>query len=880
MAKKSEPSGGNINDIKKNKKNKKTGPNAMAMKSKAAKPNPFESIWSRRKFDFLGKKGKGEERRMGLVRSAAVEKRKNTLLREYEQNAKASVFVDKRIGEHNDTLGEYDKAMMRSQRQYQIKLKKKSQYNLSDGEEDEFGIEGFGSFSGKDDFEEEVTFEDEETIETKRKRANESTTDASEDEQQRPKTKKEVMSEIIAKSKHFKAQKAMAKEESEKLTSELDKNFTSMLQSQALLSLTQPKATNLPDLQQEKSDPYDKLVREMIMEARARPSERTKTLEEVDEEEKERLERMEEERQKRMQAKEDSSDEEDASAEDAVLKPRPISGDDLGDSFSIDEPQQKLNWIEEIRARKDEEEKDEDGSTSEESGDDEDDDDEESEDGEKHDNAESLKDWEQSDDDNPDTDSEDNAGIDEESEMKSNEMPSKPKKIKDLKPHAEELPFVIEAPSSFQELAELFDTLTDDQIVEAISRIRKTNAISLAAENRKKIQVFYGVLLQYFAVLANKKPLNLNLINLLVKPLIEMSMQIPYFAAICARQRLLRTRTQFCEDIKQSEKGCWPSLKTLFLVRLWSMVFPCSDFRHVVMTPTLLLICEYLMRCRITGGQDVAIGSFLCSMVLLITKQSRKFCPEAITFLQTLLQTARKENPSPSGDSHLYDLLEIKTHRPLLCIEGQVEQISPLDFLSVVDMPEDSPFFNSDNFRASMLFSVSETVLGFVHVYEGFSSFPELFSPIRESLVNLVGQKHMPDSLQEKFKDIAHIIEKKIEEHYVIRRPLQLLKQKPVPIKLVNPKFEEDYVKGRDYDPDRERSERKKLKKQVKQEQKGAIRELRKDNHFLQGVKDREKALAKEEMAEKYGKARAFLQEQEHAFKSGQLGNSGKKRRK
>lgn len=62
--------------------------------------------------------------------------------------------------------------------------------------------------------------------------------------------------------------------------------------------------------------------------------------------------------------------------------------------------------------------------------------------------------------------------------------------------------------------------------------------------------MFYGVLLQYFAVLANNRPLNVELLDLLVKPLLEMSGEIPYFAAICARQRILRTRTQFCEIIK------------------------------------------------------------------------------------------------------------------------------------------------------------------------------------------------------------------------------------------------------------------------------------------------------------------------------------------
>lgn len=76
---------GRSNTSSKNEKKKKkgkgssrllSGPGAAAMK--ASKPvsvlNPFESIWSRRKFDVVGKRRKGEERRIGLARSLAIEK--------------------------------------------------------------------------------------------------------------------------------------------------------------------------------------------------------------------------------------------------------------------------------------------------------------------------------------------------------------------------------------------------------------------------------------------------------------------------------------------------------------------------------------------------------------------------------------------------------------------------------------------------------------------------------------------------------------------------------------------------------------------------------------------------------------------------------------
>jgi nucleolar protein 14 len=75
MAKLSNPASTDANSSKKSKKKRnKSGPNAVAMKVQAPKPNPFETIWSRRKFDILGKKRKGEERRIGLARSLAVEK--------------------------------------------------------------------------------------------------------------------------------------------------------------------------------------------------------------------------------------------------------------------------------------------------------------------------------------------------------------------------------------------------------------------------------------------------------------------------------------------------------------------------------------------------------------------------------------------------------------------------------------------------------------------------------------------------------------------------------------------------------------------------------------------------------------------------------------
>ncbi|GAY44251.1 hypothetical protein CUMW_080780 [Citrus unshiu] len=936
---------------KKSKKNKNNGPKSVAMKNKSTKAdNPFETIWSRRKFDILGKKRKGEEVRIGLSRSLAIQKRTNTLLKEYEQSGKSSVFVDKRIGERNDGLGEFDKAIMRSQRQRQVAFIEILKVEL---------VMFFLLYAGRSNVLKQLS---------SHHRQNSDEGDLMEGEKNKHKSKKEIMEEVILKSKYF------------KLMEELDKSFSSLVQSEVLLSLTEPSKMNalkalvnkgipnehvkrddqnMETSKQEQPDSYDKLVKEMALDMRARPSDRTKTAEEIAQEERERLERLEEERQKRMLATDDTSDEDNEDEEkSSTQRPRSISGDDLGDSFTFDEePKPKRGWVDEVLERKDTTES-EDEDSSEDSGDADGVDVEPDEDNDENENTITLKDWEQSDNDDLGTDLEedeegereldddedDSADGEKEIEPKGNKVLKEKVKIKEkdnkffnakkmksdhTQPSTQpDIPFLIDAPKSLEEFCALVENCSNADKIVVINRIRASNAIKLAAENRKKMQVwkfmqlfvcspfslslcdsfysvklsailgsvfdsifevksnvsalpqvFYGVLLQYFAVSANKKPLNFELLNLLVMPLMEMSVEIPYFAAICARQRILRTRTQLCEDIKNPENGCWPSLKTLFLLKLWSMIFPCSDFRHVVMTPAILLMCEYLMRCPVMSGRDIAIGSFLCSMVLSVSRQSRKFCPEVIAFLRTLLVASTDSKPTSYQESEFHHLLEFKALRPLLCIRDCVNNINPLNFLVIMELPDDSSFFRSDNFRASLLMTVMETLRGFVDIYGGLNSFPEIFLPLARLLLDLAQQENMLAALQEKFKDAAEVIKKKVDEHHMVRQPLQMCKKKPVPIKLLNPKFEENFVKGRDYDPDRERAEARKLKKLIKREAKGAARELRKDNYFLSQVKEKEKAVLAEEKAEKFGKAKAFLQEQEHAFKSGQLGR-GRKRRK
>lgn len=918
----------------KKKKIRTLAPEAVALKAKAtgSGQNLFETMWTRKKFDLLGKKQKSQGQRVGLARSRAIEKRKKTLLQEYKQSGKANVFLDRRFGENDDTLEDADKAIIRFQRERQSRMLKKDKYTLADGEDDILTHHG-AALSTLDDFEDEIVEDDDDVDDTITRKLNfgggadqDTIPNAAvlQGDKNKHKSKKEVMEEIIAKSKLYKIQKAKEKDDDENLKEKLDKEFTSLVQSEGLLSLMRPKKETLKALlgkgsskgiefdtnssilekavfAKEQSDDYDKLVKEMVLDMRGHASDRTKTPEEIAKEDRARLEALEEKRKKRMLDNEVSDDDEgdvDDFKGRTEKKRKFISGDDLGDSFFSDEEQEKKGWVDEVLERREEESEDgefDDGSSASE---------ETEEDENDSDIGERLieQDWEQSDDEYNIDNKQQREMLDESGEgaLKKRLKDKKEKEFRNQKSDKakeknatiqmtvaaekiETLPYVINAPSNLRELRSLLDNRSDDQIVEAICRIRACNAISLAAENRHKMQVFYGVLVQYFAVLGDEKPLRLNKLNLFVRPLIEISFEIPYFAAICARQHLIRIRNQLSVDLKNPDKSSsWPSVKTLLLLRLWSLIFPSSDFRHVVMTPAVLLMSEYLMRCPINSGRDVAIGTFLCSMLLSVHKDARRFCPEAVNFLQALLMSALDTNQSLNKRDEVKCptfLLEHEEYRPWLHLSSGVSVLpQPLDFIMIMETSDDVPLFDSNIYRVGILLSVSETLRGFVNIYHDIVSFPEVFASFVPLLNEIVKENKIPETLRLKMTSIASIIKGKIDEHEKLRQPLRMRMKKPMPIKQFNPRFEENFVHGKDYDPDRERAQRKKLERQIKQEAKGAARELRKDNYFLQEEKARERAVAEEERADRYKKAMAFLQEQESNFKSGQLGRGRKKR--
>ena len=79
----------------------------------------------------------------------------------------------------------------------------------------------------------------------------------------------------------------------------------------------------------------------------------------------------------------------------------------------------------------------------------------------------------------------------------------------------------------------------------------------------------------------------------------------------------------------------------------------------------------------------------------------------------------------------------------------------------------------------------------------------------------------------------------------------------------------------------RERAEAQRLKREVRREQRGAVRELRKDAAYLHGIREQEAARDKAERSSKLRAGMSFMQQQASDMASGgQKGMWKRKKRK
>jgi nucleolar protein 14 len=268
--------------------------------------------------------------------------RLQAVLEDQQRRRKVGGIVDKRFGENDPTMAPEDKMLERFTREKQLRHKNSSAFDLED--EDEPGLlTHMGqslSLDGPalvDDFDEddlelsdaEDHPSDEERQALKRRRSDIEDEDGSKDDKderpERKKSKQEVMKELIAKSKLHKYERQAAKDDDEDVREELDKglpNIHELLRgvgqkaratfSTEISGMNPDRAALMDGTSKTKTEKeYDLRLRQLAQDKRAKPTEKSRTEEQIAEERARKIQELQAKAQRRMQGVPESSDEEE-----------------------------------------------------------------------------------------------------------------------------------------------------------------------------------------------------------------------------------------------------------------------------------------------------------------------------------------------------------------------------------------------------------------------------------------------------------------------------------------------------------------------------------------------------------------------------------------
>ncbi|KAF9380341.1 nucleolar complex protein 14 [Podila verticillata] len=858
--------------------------------------NPFEMKVTRQKYDILGRKTKGVEGKPTLSKQVGEDNRRKTLLQELQKKNKAGGVIDKRFGEDDPNMTPEDKMLERFTREKQSRAKGGAMFNL----EEEADLTHYGqSLAGLDDFDEtELGYSDDNDDENRGGISGDIVghshfggfDEAPEEthEDGRPKTKAEIMKEVIAKSKFHKHERQKEKEEMDDITKELDDELEDI---RGLLGFSdqaaeerRPKRAPLPSqkssaaraldrmadeekerlkadkesgiLDQGFDDSYDKHIRELAFDRRAKPQDRMKTEEEIAQEEVEKLEKAEKARKRRMEGLAEDEEEKEMSGFKKRRKAAPAA-DDLDDDFAEEFKGVKPGRMPSKKRRTVKVDKEESESEGEDEVEDEEEGDEEEEGSEDEENEDEDEDEDEEDEDD-DEDSDGFSDLDMEMERPSkskstededededdmNDMSAKPKKAKVEKKAAKseaavaaasELPYTFPCPTSLTHFLTIIEGIQMKDVPTVVHRIRALYHPKLSPQNKQKMQIFYPILLDYvFQISTSESKFPTASLNTLVRHIYAMTTQLGDHATSCVLGFLEAFEVELQKDLASGSASGFPMGDKLVFLRVLGQIYSTSDFQHQVITPAQLLMSQYLGQCQATTVKDVASGLMLCNLFLDYQTLSKRVVPEAINFLSaSLVQLAPKGTFSSVED--------LPGSFPITDLDKQSLQMTTKGLSSIetqrlsIDMfkMKDSAL-EKNIYRASVMSAAVDILLKYAIMYASTSAFSEMFQGPIEVLKTIASSSHLPTSLKTQIEKAQDRISKLDMFATEGRTPLQLQAHKPVPIASYVPKFEEGYSLDKHYDPDVERSQAHKLQVQYKKEKKGAIRELRKDAQFV-----------------------------------------------
>ena len=229
------------------------------------------------------------------------------------------------------------------------------------------------------------------------------------------------------------------------------------------------------------------------------------------------------------------------------------------------------------------------------------------------------------------------------------------------------MPFVFTVPPNIDDLHDMIGEYceTGKDAATLIERIYVANSVRLNRNHMSSMVNFLDILQKRFLLVADALAENgdderlarREQLDELTKVMYKITQEAPNQMSQIWSRRLIYFQRSLGKQLRDLEIGvdtsAVPSVGQILLLRCMGHIFPMTDYRHVVATPIMLLIGQYLAQAPITKVQELYRSMLLASMSIEYTKETKRIFPEVVLFLSGVLhlfydETETTQNPMPS----------------------------------------------------------------------------------------------------------------------------------------------------------------------------------------------------------------------------------------
>uniref|UniRef100_A0A2M4BDS2 Putative nucleolar protein 14 n=1 Tax=Anopheles marajoara TaxID=58244 RepID=A0A2M4BDS2_9DIPT len=792
------------------------------------KPNPFETHVLKSKFTVLNRDPTvghsiRDTVKPGAIRARAIEKRRQTLGKEFATLHKANRFVDARKDGKNNRP---QSNAARRKEMYNLNLTHRGQ-TLAE-------LERFDDPVDNDDDEDEEDGLLDESF-TNAAHFGGGSDEEGEDAGGGRKDRKTVIEEMIANSKRQKVEKQRENDEVYEMMQKLDSSLKALM--------PQVGEHLRKDSDKPKLDDYDRMMREMIFERRGAPAEKLKS-EEQARTEKQRRETLERERLERMKSEaadggnaaksHRSADALDDGAylEDAVNGDE-AQGDDDDDGAQYD----AKNLSKEATADDGDEDDGEQGS----------DDSEEENDGssseEEEDNLSDLQNGQSSESEEEEEENVPAAAtppVKKQDVTKDRKTEPEPTKI-----HYD-IPAFLEFPREYDTFAELLSNRDIGYQAALVAKlVEKCNQNHPASKANRRLMFVY--LLQLITDRFSS-PGAAGSIEDAFKALHSLT---PFLYDL-AQKDPLETGPLFVEVIQEKYSEYrknprrFPALSTLAILKLVPLLYSASDVRHSVVTPVLVFVSEMLTRCNVRTRRDLTHGLFLVTIVLESVEQSKRFLPAVHCFLTNILVLAYPKDAQSKAKINTFKLAPHSLALAVPCSSGVNDRNSDIKLLA-----EDFQHTElTEDYKVRLMASTIGMISVVCKQLDQSEAIQTIAAGFKQHLEVLSKAPSLPASVKTILKELLATVTEQA------KRPLKYLvaaEKKPKPLRMLEPKIETVYddIRRRPKTAESLREQRKKMQQKIKRASRSAAREIRLDNEYISKLQMKRRLESDRERKEK-----------------------------